>query len=244
MRSLLFHEGELIRNIDPTGPMPPADASGRIELGETSRIYLLEVLGAAPVLGVCVLSALCWFHFYVDGPLPAQAGPYFKVLVLALGIAGLIGLPAVPYVLAGLIFPRKLMLDERGVRYYTRGFESAMAWRDISEIVLQPLIIAGRYSSTSQTLIKLRSGRRNLTLRPAFGVAPETLAQYLQSQSQAAGAAAGIQRISAQNADFKLVIIIVVGLLAFLASLKYVVPGLMALDRNPFFVQIILHLPH
>ncbi|HQT66537.1 MAG: hypothetical protein B7Z78_05755 [Rhodospirillales bacterium 20-60-12] len=234
----------MIRNTDPTGPLPAEDDHGRIDLVESNRIYILDSLGAVPILSVAVLSALCWVHFYVDGPLPAQAGPGFKALFLAFGIAGLFAIPAVPYVLAGLIFPRRLTLDEAGLRYQARGFTTSIGWGDISDIALQPRIQLGRYGSTSQTLTSIRGGRQKLRFGPAFGVAPETLARSLEHRARAAGATPSVRNLPPHNTDFKLAIMIVIVMVVFLASLKPIVAGLMALDENRLFVGIILHLPH
>ncbi|HQT38596.1 MAG TPA: hypothetical protein PK231_04160 [Acidocella sp.] len=234
----------MIKNIDPTGPLPPADRDGRIELWETNKKYFLDTLTAFPIFAVAILSALCWAHYLTFGPLPATVNGQFKAFFFIIGISGIFVFPATPYLLFGLIFPRRLVLDDRGIKYRERGFTTSIPWSQISEITLTPIITLSRYHSLRQTLTKIRGGRQTLKFLPVFDVAPSTLANHIESKARGAGAAINIRDGSPNNADLSLAITIIILFVDGLASLHVLVPTLLNLANNPFMINFILHLPH
>ncbi len=170
-------------SIDPTGPMPPPDGSGRLILNETNGNFVFSAVAAFIFSAVALVSLLYWVIYFEAGHFTRLANPVFTAIIKF----GFLLLPFLPFLFGELLSPPRITVNDAGITLRQRGVSKTIPWGDVVEINLQERVIRDRYGGvTSRTYCRVIGARgARLILDPIFGVSPAALAAYLQTRGQA-----------------------------------------------------------
>jgi hypothetical protein len=167
-------------SIDPTGPVPPPEASGRLILNETNSNFAVSAVAAFIFSAVSLVSLLYWVIYFEAGHFPRLANPVFTAIIK-------FGFLLLPFLFGELLSPPRITINDAGISLRQRTGSKTIPWSDMVEINLQERVIRDRYGGvTSRTYCRVIGARgARLILDPIFGVSPAALAAYLQTRGQA-----------------------------------------------------------
>lgn len=227
-------------NLDPTGPLPPANPNGQLDLAETNTSFFIDIMYAFPILAIAILSSMYWASYFAHGQFPVVTDKDLNII----GRFGVLALPAIPYFLGRLLFPPKLVLTADAIQYSERWSKKAIPWTQVSDIALQTVISRNRYSSTSQTLTMVAGGQQKLKFRPVFGVAPATLVSYIQRQAESAGCVVNVRQAAPTDFNPMLWIMLAVLAVVLVISVPVIILAYLVINNNQFAINLASHLPN
>jgi hypothetical protein len=163
--------------MDTESFIPPEDGAGRVILTETKVNMLNDVIVIFIAAGLGVLSAI-EINSARNGGSTAYLDPAVAWLLFCI--------PALPWLTAMLLFPRRLIVDDGGLILTTAGLHNRLAWVQVQSIAVRKVV----YSRTGgiDSFVDVQGYGKKLRLPAVFGLSPSALAEYLAKRRNQATA--------------------------------------------------------
>jgi hypothetical protein len=157
--------------MDTESFIPPEDGAGRVILTETKVNTVNEAVVICIVAGLAICSVI-----EIYGARNGGSTVYLYPAVAWL----LFSLPALPWLTAMLLFPRRLIVDDGGLILTTAGLHNRLAWAHVQSIAVRKVV----YSRTGgiDTFVDVLGYGKKLRLPAVFGLSPSALAEYLATR--------------------------------------------------------------
>jgi hypothetical protein len=178
------------RNVDPAGPLPPADADGRLVLAETKATIVKTAISAFGAGCVALYNVLFWYKVLALHIVP----PISDIRSRVFGIVSLLAWPALPWLVLKLLLPASLTIDADGILARGKTSLRRLGWEEIREIRLREITMGRGGKTQTQTIVIGPDFR--ISWMPVYGVAPKALADYLLERRRQARPAVPLEAVT------------------------------------------------
>lgn len=162
---------------EPSAPLPPPGADGRLILAEDSNNRDSTKVSAVLLSSLAVISLLYILYYFGTG---MYHRPDHGRLIYYAIEAAILCTPLSPLVALLALHPPQLQIDETGISYRAAGRNKTITWRDIQKISLKTVAV-GRPLRLHHWII-ISGAAKKITCTPVFGVSPIALAEFLTAE--------------------------------------------------------------